>query len=194
MALPDIHIPIPAKDWWLNLLHGLAAGMVSGIVSVAFLNPVVLLFLAPTAFWAATFYLQQHYAVDPKWRTVLLLPIYIAIQWGVAYLLYFDSFTLATGMGGAAVLLSVAVLLKTHRQWRTALWCLLALVLVLAALELYDRLATGRPGVVLFYANVIAWQMTVLAGIAVMLQAAHGRRRPKEGPGDANFPPVKEAE
>lgn len=188
MALPDTHIPIPAKDWWLNLLHGLAAGMVSGIVSVAYLNPVVLLFLAPTAFWAATFYLQQHYAVDPEWRSVLLLPIYIAIQWGVAYLLYFDSFMLATGIGGAAVLLSVAVLLKTHRQWRIALWCLLALVLVLAALEFY-----GRPGVVLFYANVIAWQMTVLAGIAVMLQAAHGRRRPKEGPGAANIPPVTAA-
>jgi hypothetical protein len=193
MSLPDTRLPIPAQDWWLNLLLGAAAGMVSGLVSVAFISPVALLLLAPAAFWAATWFLEMRYAQKQEWRTVLLLPIYIAIQWGVAWLLYFGSMTLAAGMGGAAVLLSVAVLLKTLRQWRTALWCLLALVLVLAALDLYDRLATGRPDFVLFYANVIAWQMIVLAGIAVMLQAAHGRRM-EEGPGDANIPSVTEAE
>jgi hypothetical protein len=190
MALPDTHIPIPAKDWWLNLLLGAAIGIGSGIVSGIFLEPIAYLFLAPSVFWYATWLVEMHYAMDAKWGISLLFPIYIAIQWGVAWLLYFDSLTLAAGMGGAAVLLSVAVLLKAHRQWRTALWCLLALVLVLAVFDL----GIGWVDRWVLPAAVIAWQMIVLAGIAAMLLAAHGRRRPEEGPGDANIPSVTEAE
>ena len=190
MALPDTYIPIPAKDWWLNLLLGAAIGIGSGILSGVFLEPIAYLFLAPSVFWYATWLMEMRYAVETKWGISLLFPIYIGIQWGVAWLLYFDSLALAAGMGGAAVLLSVAVLLKAHRQWRTALWCLLALVLVLAVFDL----GVSWEERWLLPVAVIAWQTVVLAGIAVMLLAAHGRRRPEEGPGNENITPVTEAE